>query len=114
MPSRYEPCGLGQMICFRYGTVPVVRSTGGLADTVTEHNPETGKGNGFCFRHYDKKEFLKAIERALIAYHDSYRWRTLVERAMELDFSWDASAKKYIALYRKMKTKITEPAGNVV
>jgi starch synthase len=75
MPSRYEPCGLGQMIALRYGTIPIVRSTGGLADTVSEQDPSAGSGNGFCFRPYDAGELIQAVERALKAFRDSARWR---------------------------------------
>jgi len=99
MPSRYEPCGLNQMYSFMYGTVPIVRATGGLADTVVDvtENPDTG--TGFVFRSYDAKEMLDAIKRALDYYHDRDAWRTLQQRGMHQDFSWSKSAKRYIEVY---------------
>ncbi len=103
MPSRYEPCGLGQMIALRYGTIPVVRATGGLADTIQEYDPTTGEGNGFVFKAFKPGEFLAAIQRAHRVYGDRGRWRTLVKRAMECDFSWGASAKRYLELYGMAK-----------
>ncbi|MBN2057436.1 MAG: glycogen synthase GlgA [Candidatus Saganbacteria bacterium] len=106
MPSRYEPCGLGQLIGFKYGCVPVVRLTGGLADTVKEYNPRTGKGDGFVFEDYSAKELFKAIELAVKAYQDQAKWKKLQQRIMAYDFSWDASAKKYITLYMKAIDKV--------
>ena len=103
MPSRYEPCGLGQMIALRYGTIPVVRATGGLADTIQEYNPDTGVGNGFVFRAFKPGEFLEAIQRAHSVYGDKENWRALVRGAMECDFSWGASAKRYLELYEMAK-----------
>ncbi len=103
MPSRYEPCGLGQMIALRYGTIPVVRATGGLADTIKEYNPETGEGNGFVFSDFKPGEFLAAIQRAQRVYQDRERWLSLVRKAMECDFSWGASARKYLELYGMAK-----------
>jgi len=100
MPSRYEPCGLGQMISLRYGTIPVVRATGGLADTIQEYDPETGEGNGFLFRSFKPGEFLKAIERAYRAYQLRDKWESLIKKAMGLDFSWGTSAQKYLELYQ--------------
>ncbi len=103
MPSRYEPCGLGQMIALRYGTIPVVRATGGLADTITEYNPETGEGNGFVFEAFKPGEFLAALQRAQGVYSYGERWQTLVKRAMECDFSWGASARRYMEIYELAK-----------
>ena len=100
MPSRYEPCGLGQMISLRYGTIPVVRATGGLADTIREYDPATGEGNGFLFDSFKPGRFLEAIEKAYRAYQVRDQWKSLVKKAMGLDFSWDASAQKYLELYR--------------
>lgn len=102
MPSRYEPCGLGQMISLRYGTIPIVRRTGGLADTVTEFNPDTTRGNGFVFERYDAWEFLDAIKRAVGIYKQKGLWAKLVSNAMKCDFSWDKSAEKYIEVYKKL------------
>ncbi len=106
MPSRYEPCGLGQLISFKYGTIPIVRKTGGLADTVTDYNPKTGKGNGFVFEKYDAKALLETVKRALAEYKNKAVWKKLQELVMEYDFSWGASAKKYISLYMKALGKV--------
>lgn len=98
MPSRYEPCGLNQMMSLRYGTVPIVRATGGLADTVLEEAPEQG-GNGFVFTPYESRALLEAIDRGLACYRDHERWRALQQRGMSVDFSWDASARRYLDAY---------------
>lgn len=108
MPSRYEPCGLGQMIALRYGTIPVVRATGGLADTVAEYNPDTKEGNGFLFHAFKPGEFLGAIQRAQDVYRRREEWLALVERAMACDFSWGASARRYLELYRLAKNLAPE------
>ena len=102
MPSRYEPCGLGQMIAMRYGAVPLVRSTGGLADTVREDGLE---GNGFCFRPYDSQAFLQAVQRAVGFYRASGRWKVVQLRGMTTDFSWRRSAREYLRLYEKISYK---------
>ena len=101
MPSRFEPCGLGQMISMRYGSVPIVRSTGGLADTVQDYDPATGQGNGFAFSDYNEEALLAAVKRAVETYRHKDTWRTLMERGMRADFSWRASARKYVELYQK-------------
>jgi len=102
MPSKYEPCGLGQLISFKYGTVPIVRSTGGLADTVYDLDPSTGKGNGFVFEKYGSEDLYDAVKRAVSLYKDDKKmWTATVKKIMEYDFSWDISAKKYISLYKK-------------
>ncbi|MDR0325228.1 MAG: glycogen synthase GlgA [Oscillospiraceae bacterium] len=101
MPSQSEPCGLSQMIAMRYGTVPVVRETGGLKDTVEPYNPETGEGLGFTFANYDKYDLLHAVQRAVeLYYNDKKRWKELMKRGMTRDFSWTDSAKAYKKLYR--------------
>ncbi len=100
MPSRFEPCGLGQLIAMRYGSVPIVRSVGGLADTVQEYDPRTGEGNGFAFSKYDPWEFFAAIVRALELFRIKGIWRTLQRRGMAADHSWRASAIRYIEVYR--------------
>jgi starch synthase len=100
MPSRYEPCGLNQMMSMRYGTVPVVRHTGGLADTVVDVD-DSEKGNGFVFKEYDSKELLKVITRAVKRFSDKAAWDHIILAGMERDFSWKASAKKYVELYEK-------------
>jgi len=99
MPSRFEPCGLGQMIAMRYGNVPVVRATGGLADTVKDFDPRTGEGNGFSFVPYDRWALFATIVRALENYKYKDTWRQLQMRGMAADLSWDASARKYVDLY---------------
>ncbi len=101
MPSRYEPCGLGQMISLRYGSVPIVRSTGGLADTVEESDSAAGQGNGFCFKDYSAVALFGAVTRALVAYQNKKAWRELTKRGMKGDFSWQASAKKYVEVYKE-------------
>lgn len=101
MPSRYEPCGLGQMIAMRYGTIPVVRSTGGLADTVIDYQPGTDEGNGFVFTNYTPYACFVALMRAVEAFHRSDEWRQLQQRGMEADLSWRLSAQRYVELYRK-------------
>lgn len=105
MPSRYEPCGLGQMISFKYGTVPVVRQTGGLKDSVEEFDPKTLKGNGFAFEEYRADHLFAAIKRALALYRNKDVWMKLVKSVMALDFSWAASAEEYIKLYNKIIKK---------
>jgi len=100
MPSRWEPCGLGQLIAMRYGSVPIVRNVGGLADTVQEYDPRTGEGNGFTFDNYDPWEFFAAIVRALELYRFQDIWRTLQRRSMAADHSWQASAIRYVEVYR--------------
>jgi starch synthase len=101
MPSRYEPCGLGQLIALRYGTAPVVRRTGGLADTVTEFDPARRSGTGFIFDVFAVEALLDAVRRATSAYRQPALWKALVKNAMSEDFSWDASAREYVTLYGK-------------
>ena len=101
MPSRYEPCGLNQMYSLRYGTVPVVREVGGLADTVRDADRDRREGNGFTFAAYHPAALLDAARRAAAAYADPARWRTLALRGMGADFSWDRPARAYRALYRE-------------
>ena len=96
MPSRFEPCGLGQMIALRYGSVPIVRATGGLNDTVREGF----EGNGFVFHPYETSHFIDAITRALNAYADPTSWSVLRERGMREDNSWSGAAQKYVGVYR--------------
>jgi len=98
MPSRFEPCGLGQMIALRYGTIPVVRATGGLADTVHEDGPQP---NGFVFTDYTPQALRGALGRAVAAYHRKDEWAKLVANAMTCDFSWGASARRYLELYQE-------------
>lgn len=104
MPSRYEPCGLNQLYSLKYGTIPVVRSTGGLADTITDCTPdnlEAGTANGFAFEKYDADELLKTIKRAVKTYSDKHTWRRLMLGGMKQDWSWSRSALEYVKLYEK-------------
>jgi starch synthase len=100
MPSRYEPCGLNQMFSLRYGTIPIVRRTGGLADSVTAYDPATGSGTGFVFEHFDQQGLHRALQLALHTYRDTARWRRLVSNAMASDYSWEKQAERYVELYR--------------
>lgn len=104
MPSRYEPCGLNQIYSMRYGTIPVVRHTGGLADTVRDFNEKNGLGTGFKFNEYSSSELLKAILRAIEAWRDKSAWQKLIQNAMSEDFSWERSARRYLELYSKAIT----------
>ncbi len=99
MPSRFEPCGLSQLIAMRYGSVPIVRSVGGLADTVQEYDPSTGEGNGFAFVNYDPWDLFAAIVRALELFRFKDIWRKLQQRGMAADHSWHASALRYVDVY---------------
>lgn len=105
MPSKYEPCGLNQIYSLRYGTIPIVRATGGLDDTITNYDPATGKGNGFKFIHYNAKEFLDQIKLAIHFYFQPEHWRRLIHNAMSSDFSWERSAKEYLQLYQMALNK---------
>ena len=104
MPSLYEPCGLNQMYSLKYGTLPVVRKTGGLADTVVEVDVKKGKGTGFLFSTYDPDALWKAIQKALACFADKDRWGQLVQQAMAQDFSWSRSAREYLKLYQGLKS----------
>jgi starch synthase len=103
MPSRFEPCGLNQMYSLRYGTVPVVRATGGLDDTVVDADEQPSRGTGFKFRDYTADALVAATERALAAYKDPRRWRAIQRRAMAEDHSWDVSAREYVKVYEGAK-----------
>ncbi len=107
MPSRYEPCGLGQLISMRYGAVPLVRATGGLADTVIDSSDDLNTGTGFVFTEYTGEALGWTIDRALSAYSNKDGWRELITRGMSMDFSWSASAAEYEALYQTAKDKKT-------
>ncbi len=103
MPSQFEPCGLSQMIALRYGTVPIVRETGGLRDTVLSYNDANGAGNGFTFFNYNAHDMLYTIRRALYFYHNRRDiWTLLMRRGMEGDYSWNHSAETYLSLYASM------------
>lgn len=106
MPSRFEPCGLGQLISLRYGTIPIVRAVGGLAETIVDYWEDNENGNGFSFNEYSFEEMAEAIQKAVILYNEKpHVWRQLVNRAMCCDFSWDRSAQKYMDLYCLMLEK---------
>ena len=104
MPSLYEPCGLGQMLALGYGTIPIVRETGGLADTVTEYDPARNVGNGFVFHDASVPAMLEALKRALHCYR-SNAWPRLIRNALDCDFSWNTSAARYEELYREVKAR---------
>ena len=103
MPSRFEPCGLSQMIALRYGSIPVVRRTGGLKDTVQDVHPKTGTGNGISFDDATPSDFLDAVRRATRLYSDRDVFRRIQAIGMACDFSWQASARDYLALYHSME-----------
>ena len=108
MPSHYEPCGLSQLISLKYGTIPIVRATGGLQDTIIDINQDPVRGNGFVFREYSSKELLDAVNRALEYFNDQRAWEALMTRCMSLDYSWEKSAVKYVELYEKaIKERVT-------
>jgi len=104
MPSLFEPCGLNQMQALRYGTIPIVHATGGLADTIHDVTADPDKGNGYTFAPADPDAFRDALERALAGYRDKGFWGRLQSRALRQDFSWDRTAKPYIDLYHQMLT----------
>jgi starch synthase len=103
MPSKSEPCGLAQMIASRYGTVPVVRETGGLYDTIKYYNDETGEGNGFTFTNYNAHDMLYTLNKAVGLCRDyKDKWKELCAKIMKIDFSWNVSAQTYIELYNEV------------
>ncbi len=105
MPSKYEPCGIGQLIALRYGTIPVVRQTGGLKDTVQQYNKYTQEGNGFVFENYNAHEMMYALKRALSFYGNYEIWHKIQFNAVQADYSWKRSAKEYEALYERLTAK---------
>ncbi len=110
MPSRHEPCGLGQLIAMRYGSVPIVRATGGLADTVVDFDARTQQGTGFAFTRYDPIDFFGAIARGLETYRYPDAWQALMRQGMSRDASWDAAARAYLDLYtRALSCRRTAP-----
>ncbi len=102
IPSRYEPCGLTQMYSLRYGTVPVVRATGGLDDTIQEYDPDQRSGNGFKFEDYSASALLASLRKAIFFHRQKDRWRQLSQKAMAYDFSWEKSAREYLRLYQML------------
>ncbi len=105
MPSLYEPCGLGQMISLRYGTLPLARKTGGLADTVVDCDRNAKNGNGFLFEDHNPRRFLEAVDRALSVFQDKKRLAALRQHGMRVDFSWEKSAKEYKRYYKEIINK---------
>ena len=106
MPSRFEPCGLTQMYSLRYGTVPIVRSTGGLVDTVEPYDAATGQGTGFRFEHADGTGMMWALDQALELWKDRAAWQSLMRNGMARDFSWRRSAERYVDLYRSAMAQV--------
>lgn len=113
MPSHYEPGGLTQLYSLKYGTIPIVRITGGLKDTIEEFDPGTGKGTGFCFEPYDASALLTALSRACAVFSNKLWWTALMKNAMAADYSWSRSARQYLALYQNavnIQTRATNPS----
>ena len=105
MPSRYEPCGLNQIYSLRYGTVPIVRATGGLYDSVRPFDQERGDGVGFCFHEYKAEAFWRAVQTALTCFEQPKVWQQIVKNGMAMDFSWTTSARQYLALYQEVMSE---------
>ena len=105
IPSKFEPCGIVQMQAMRYGCIPIVRKTGGLADTVEDFSPQSKKGNGFLFEEYDPWAFFIAIARASNSFGFKSSWERLIKRAMKKNFSWENSAKEYLSLFYQLLGK---------
>ena len=111
MPSRYEPCGLNQLYSLKFGTIPVVRATGGLADTIvnaTDATLASGEANGFCFHEYSQLALSEALTRTLEAYADKPTWNRLIQNAMQQDWSWSRSAKQYVQLYQQTIERVKQ------
>jgi len=106
MPSHYEPCGLNQIYSLKYGTVPIVRKTGGLADTVKDWNESVNTGNnngtGFVFEDYSGSALLKAVKQAIFTFENKPVWNTIMSNGMKCNFSWQKSAERYIEIYKKL------------
>jgi len=114
MPSRYEPSGLNQMYSLRYGTVPIVRATGGLDDTIEPWDPTTAKGTGFKFSAYSGVAMLNCIHEALRAFRDQPAWLKLMQNGMKKDFSWNASAREYAKVYERLSPPRPGPSEKVL
>jgi len=102
MPSKFEPCGLTQMYALKYGTAPIVRATGGLADTITEFDPKSGRGNGFVFAEYKPEKLIEAVVRAVAVYRQKEIWSRLMDNAFAADFSWRVAARRYLDLFARI------------
>ena len=102
MPSAYEPCGLNQMYSLKYGTIPIVRETGGLADSVEMIQPKTGSGTGVLFQHYDEAGIKWAISHALALFQDKALWHQVMLNGMAKDFSWQRQGDIYVNLFRRL------------
>ena len=113
MPSRYEPCGLNQIYSLKYGTVPIVRATGGLDDTIEPWNSRTGKGTGFKFSDYSSEALLLTIKLALQNFRDQTSWQALMRNGMTKDFSWSASAREYVRVYERVRQMQPVPLAAV-
>jgi glycogen synthase len=110
MPSRFEPCGTSQLVAMNYGSVPIVRATGGLADTVQDYDPHTGQGTGFVFRSYDRWALFAAVVRAIEIFKHHDLWQQIQLRGMQVDFSWERSARQYVDLYqRAIASRLSRP-----
>jgi starch synthase len=109
MPSHYEPCGLSQIYSLRYGTVPIVRATGGLDDTIDPWDPRTKKGTGFKFQEYTGEALLRATHQALQLYRDPLSWQRLMRNGMAKDFSWRVSAREYVRVYERVRQLHSQP-----
>ncbi len=105
MPSKYEPCGLNQIYSLKYGTIPIVRKVGGLADTVLPYNNNDKSGTGFLFDSYDSDELLQTIKTAVHLYKSRRKWTKLMKNAMASDFSWDKSAEQYLQLFESLLSR---------
>jgi len=103
MPSKYEPAGLNQLYSLKYGTVPIVRATGGLDDTIEQYDAATGKGTGFKFREYSGEALLDTVKTATLAFRDTAKWRKLMHNGMVQDYSWSAAAREYEKVYERVK-----------